>query len=65
MIGDEESGIIATFRKVSPLDYVRGPKKEKTPEEEAEEAAQRIIKEIKRLEREREKDEKDKGNQKK
>ena len=45
MIGDEDGVTIATFRKVSPLEYVRGPKKERSPEEEAEEAVKRIIKE--------------------
>jgi hypothetical protein len=54
MTGDEDGGTIATFRKVSPIEVVRGPKKERSPEEEAEEAVERIIKELIKLEKQRE-----------
>jgi hypothetical protein len=55
MMAEEDGVTIATFRKVSPLDYVRGPTKERSPEDEAEDAARRIIKEVNKLRREREK----------
>jgi hypothetical protein len=47
----------AAFRTESPLEYLRGPGKQRTPEEEAEEAGKRIIEEVNKLREKRKKGE--------